>query len=90
MHEKNNKLIQEIEESGYKFYEEIAPQVERLMAELQEAGMPYPDPEIMEQHRVFKRRKQLTGLYKQHYRYLPEFEQAYRIFEEEWLTNNPT
>ena len=30
-----------------------------------------------------------AGFYKQRYRYLPEFEQAYRIFEEEGAGDNP-
>ena len=48
-----------------------------------------PDPEIMAERRVIMRHKRLDGFYKQHYRYLPEFEQAYRIFEEEGLADNP-
>ena len=48
-----------------------------------------PDPEIMAERRVIMRHKKLAGFYKQHYRYLPEFEQAYRIFEEEGAGNNP-
>ena len=47
------------------------------------------DPEIMEQRRIIMRHKRLAGFYKQHYRYLPEFEQAYRIFEEEGAGDNP-
>ena len=35
------------------------------------------------------RHKRLAGFYTQHYRYLPEFEQAYRIFEEEGAGDNP-
>ena len=35
------------------------------------------------------RHKQLAGFYEQNYRYLPEFEQAYRIFEEEGAGDNP-
>ena len=48
-----------------------------------------PDPEIMAERRIMDRHKQLAGFYKQHYRYLPEFEQAYRIFEEEGAGDNP-
>ena len=48
-----------------------------------------PDPEIMAERRVIMRHKRLAGFYKQHYRYFPEFEQAYRIFEEEGLADNP-
>ena len=48
-----------------------------------------PDPEIMAERRVIMRHKRLAGFYKQHYRYYPEFEQAYRIFEEEGAGNNP-
>ena len=48
-----------------------------------------PDPEIMAERRIVDRHKRLDGFYKQHYRYLPEFEQAYRIFEEEGLADNP-
>ena len=48
-----------------------------------------PDPEIMAERLVIMRHKRLDGFYKQHYRYLPEFEQAYRIFEEEGLADNP-
>ena len=35
------------------------------------------------------RHKMLAGFYEQHYRYLPEFEQAYRIFKEEGAGDNP-
>ena len=48
-----------------------------------------PDPEIMAERRIIMRHKRLAGFYKQHYRYLPEFEQAYRIFEEEGAGDNP-
>ena len=48
-----------------------------------------PNPEIMAERRVIMRHKKLAGFYKQHYRYRPEFEQAYRIFEEEGLADNP-
>ena len=48
-----------------------------------------PNPEIEEQRRIIDRHKQLAGFYKQRYRYLPEFEQAYRIFEEEGAGDNP-
>ena len=47
------------------------------------------DPEIKEQQRILDRHKQLAGFYEQHYRYLPEFEQAYRIFKEESAGDNP-
>ena len=48
-----------------------------------------PDPEIMAERRLIMRHKRLAGFYKQHYRYFPEFEQAYRIFEEEGIADNP-
>ena len=48
-----------------------------------------PDPEIMAERRIIMRHKRLDGFYKQLYRYLPEFEQAYRIFEEEGAGDNP-
>ena len=48
-----------------------------------------PDPEIMAERRVIMRHKRLAGFYEQNYRYLPEFEQAYRIFEEEGAGDNP-
>ena len=48
-----------------------------------------PAPEIMAERRIIERHKKLAGFYEQHYRYLPEFEQAYRIFEEEGLADNP-
>ena len=47
------------------------------------------DPEIKEQQRILYRHKQLAGFYAQEYRYRPEFEQAYRIFEEEGAGDNP-
>ncbi len=47
------------------------------------------DPEIEEQRRVILRHKQLAGFYEQNYRYAPEFEQAYRIFEEKGIADNP-
>ena len=48
-----------------------------------------PSPEIMAERRIIMRHKMLAGFYEQHYRYLPEFEQAYRIFEEEGAGDNP-
>ncbi len=48
-----------------------------------------PDPEIMEQWRLLNRHKQLADFYEQQYPYLPEFGQAYRIFEEEGARENP-
>ena len=48
-----------------------------------------PAPEIMAERLVIDRHKRLDGFYKQHYRYLPEFEQAYSIFQEEGLADNP-
>ena len=48
-----------------------------------------PDPEIMAERRIIMRHKWLAGFYEQHYRYLPEFEQAYRIFKEEGAGDNP-
>ena len=59
----------------------------KLWQEVEESGK--LDPEIEEQRRVILRHKRLAGFYKQHYRYLPEFEQAYRIFEEEGAGDNP-
>ena len=47
------------------------------------------DPEIMAERRIIMRHKRLAGFYEQHYRYRPEFEQAYRIFEEEGAGDNP-
>ena len=47
------------------------------------------DPEIMAERRIIMRHKRLDGFYKQAYRYSPEFEQAYRIFEEEGAGDNP-
>ena len=47
------------------------------------------DPEIEEQRRIMDRHERLAGFYKQHYRYQPEFEQAYHIFEEEGIADNP-
>ena len=48
-----------------------------------------PDPEIMAERRIIMRHKMLAGFYAQAYRYLPEFEQAYHIFEEEGAGDNP-
>ena len=48
-----------------------------------------PDPEIMAERRLIMRHKKLAGFYAQDYRYRPEFEQAYRIFEEEGAGDNP-
>ena len=59
----------------------------KLRIEKEKAGK--LDPEIEEQRRIMVRHKRLAGFYKQHYRYYPEFEQAYRIFEEEGLDANP-
>ena len=59
----------------------------RIEKEKEEAGK--LDPEIEEQRRIMDRHKRLAGFYKQQYRYLPEFEQAYRIFEEEGIADNP-
>ena len=59
----------------------------RIEMEKEKAGK--LDPEIEEQRRIIMRHKRLAGFYKQHYRYYPEFEQAYRIFEEEGLADNP-
>ena len=53
---------------------------------IEEAGK--SDSEIMEQRRILKRHKRLAGFYKQQYRYLPEFGQACRIFEEEGAGDN--
>ena len=67
--------------------EEKQAEEEKLWQEFEEFEK--PDPEIMAERRIIMRHKQLDGFYKQHYRYLPEFEQAYRIFEEEGLADNP-
>lgn len=48
-----------------------------------------PDPELMEQRRMFINHNRLQGFYGMNWRYSPEFEQAYRIFEEEGLADNP-
>lgn len=53
----------------------------RFGKEKEEAGK--LDPEIEEQRRVIMHHKRLARFYEQDYRYLPEFEQTYRIFEEE-------
>ena len=58
-----------------------------LWIAMEEAGK--LDPEIKEQQRILDRHKQLAGFYAQEYRYRPEFEQAYRIFEEEGIADNP-
>ena len=47
------------------------------------------EPEIMVERRIIMRHKRLASFYKQDYRYRPEFEQSYRIFEEEVLTDDP-
>ena len=60
---------------------------DKLWQEFEEAEK--PDPEIMAERRIIMRHKQLAGFYEQNYRYLPEFEQAYRIFEEEGIADNP-
>ncbi len=60
---------------------------DKLYREVEEAEK--PDPEIMAERRVIMRHKRLAGFYEQNYRYLPEFEQAYRIFEEEGAGDNP-
>ena len=60
---------------------------DRLWKEFEKAEK--PDPEIMAERRIVMRHKRLAGFYEQHYRYLPEFEQAYRIFEEEGAGDNP-
>ena len=59
----------------------------KLYLEIEEVRK--PAPEIMAERLVIMRHKRLDGFYKQHYRYLPEFEQAYRIFEEEGAGDNP-
>ena len=60
---------------------------DRLYREMEAARE--PDPEIMAERRIIERHKNLAGFYKQAYRYSPEFEQAYRIFEEEGAGDNP-
>ena len=71
--------------------EEKQAEDERLWRAIEQADQRYHngDPEIEEQRRIIMRHKQLAGFYEQHYRYLPEFEQAYRIFEEEGAGDNP-
>ncbi len=59
----------------------------KLYLEVEEARN--PDPEIMAERKIIMRHKRLAGFYEQNYRYSPEFEQAYRIFEEEGLADNP-
>ena len=67
--------------------EEKQAEEEKLWLEFEEFEK--PDPEIMAERRLIMRHKKLAGFYKQHYRYYPEFEQAYRIFEEEGAGDNP-
>ena len=71
--------------------EEKHAEDERLFraVELADEAIQNPDPEIMAERRVIMRHKRLAGFYEQNYRYLPEFEQAYRIFEEEGAGDNP-
>ena len=71
--------------------EEKHAEEERLWRAMELADQRYHtgDPEIEEQRRIIMRHKMLDGFYKQTYRYLPEFEQAYRIFEEEGAGDNP-
>ena len=59
----------------------------KLYLEVEEAEK--PDSEIEEQRRIIMRHKQLADFYEQNYRYLPEFEQVYRIFEEDGAGDNP-
>ena len=59
----------------------------KLYLEIEEVRK--PAPEIMAERRIIMRHKRLAGFYEQNYRYLPEFEQAYRIFEEEGAGDNP-
>ena len=71
--------------------EEKQAEDERLWRAIEQADQRYHngDPEIEEQRRIIMRHKKLDGFYKQAYRYAPEFEQAYRIFEEEGVGDNP-
>ena len=71
--------------------EEKHAEDERLWRAVEQAdeAIQNPDPEIMAERRIIMRHKRLDGFYKQHYRYRPEFEQAYRIFEEEGAGDNP-
>ncbi len=71
--------------------EEKQAEDERLWRAIELADQRYHngDPEIEEQRRIIMRHKRLDGFYKQAYRYSPEFEQAYRIFEEEGVGDNP-
>ena len=72
-------------------FEEKHAEEEKLIRAVELADQKYNDgdPKIEEQRRIIMRHKRLAGFYKQDYRYRPEFEQAYRIFEEEGLANNP-
>ena len=72
--------------------EEKQAEEERLWRAIEQADQRYHtggDPEIKEHRRIIMRHKKLAGFYKQAYRYAPEFEQAYRIFEEEGAGDNP-
>lgn len=71
--------------------EEKHAEDERLWRAIEQADQRYHngDPEIMAERRIIMRHKQLAGFYEQNYRYLPEFEQAYHIFEEEGAGDNP-
>ena len=71
--------------------EEKHAEDERLWRAVEQAdeAIQNPDPEIMAERRLIMRHKKLAGFYAQDYRYRPEFEQAYRIFEEEGIADNP-
>ena len=71
--------------------EEKHAEDERLWRAVEQAdeAIQNPDPEIMAERRLIMRHKKLAGFYAQDYRYRPEFEQAYRIFEEEGAGDNP-
>ena len=71
--------------------EEKHAEDERLFRAVELADQKYHtgDPEIMAERQIIMRHKRLAGFYAQDYRYLPEFEQAYRIFEEEGIADNP-
>ena len=71
--------------------EEKHAEDERLWRAVEQAdeAIQNPAPEIMAERRLIMRHKKLAGFYAQDYRYRPEFEQAYRIFEEEGAGDNP-
>ncbi len=71
--------------------EEKHAEEERLFRAVEQSdeAIQNPDPEIMEQRRMFINYNKLQGFYGMNWRYSPEFKQAYRIFKEEGLADNP-